>query len=142
MPMTEKEFQEAIAEMHLGHVPDSLARITAHTNKTTREYVMFHEALVDCVNRQKNMILVLRELMHRLEKNLKRLQGGSPEKEIDTEKVLSCVYWLGGQAGEALRNGDNETYKDFISCASTMYDLLCLKQKKGEKDECVTQSEP
>lgn len=136
MQMTDKEFLESLAEIRLGHVPESMGRIAAYTNKTTREYIMFHEALVECVTRQKNIIRVMRELTRRMEQSVKRMRNdGAMEDEFDTEKALSMVYWLGGQAAEALRDGDMETHKKFIECASTLFDRIAQKPKEGENED-------
>lgn len=64
--MTEKDFQSALTELHLGNVPESMRFVVEYVTNTTKERNAFMSALIECVARQNNTNKVLREMNEKL----------------------------------------------------------------------------
>lgn len=85
--ISEADFQAALKELRLGHIPDGFSDVVAHINGTTRELMLYAEAMTECALRLNNRNAVLEDILDKADVRYENTPDG-PRKII------------GGGAGE------------------------------------------
>lgn len=61
--LTDREFQMALAQLHLGHIPENMREVYAHVQGTIKELLEYNAAITECAVRLNNNNSVLEDIL-------------------------------------------------------------------------------
>ena len=61
--LTDKEFQLALAQLHLGHIPENMTSVFCHIRGTVKELMEYTIAITECAIRLNNDLEVMRDIL-------------------------------------------------------------------------------
>ena len=83
--LTDREFQMALAQLHLGHIPENMREVYAHVQGTIKELLEYNAAITECAYRLNNNYSVLEDILEKAGVRYEKTPDG-PRKIINEEE--------------------------------------------------------
>jgi hypothetical protein len=61
--LTDREFQFALSQLHMGHIPENMSSVLCHIRGTIKELLEYSIAITECAVRLENNYTVLKDIL-------------------------------------------------------------------------------
>lgn len=126
---SEVVFEEAMAELRKGRIPDTMPFVAAYISDAGRERREYMDAITECAFRLNNSNKVLREMANSLQASLMRTLG---KKGVSPTKAKYCgdlIPWLAERVQKEQEEGHQKDAEMLASAFEAV--LLLVAEERG-----------
>lgn len=126
--MERKDFEKAINELHLGHVPDNMPAVASYIRGTSKELSEYASAITECVFRLQTTNSILRDMNEGLRSMIRKRD--KINQDHFHKKYAALVQWFQEAILSDVENGKYHDAK--MLCEAVK--MILRSEKTGGKN--------